>query len=200
MDSAENTEPVILRGFLSEHQCDAILRAATAEGTFAPADDASIACNALRGVAHHMTLSSEHVVLYMHRDGWFPSTLPDIWSHVLGGMRSQQPWVDPEASLNVRCIELHHYSEGGCLLTPNHRDNGSSLTMSVLLSETAASTGGTFVTYDEGVPIAHEMARGDAILFQSEKLHNVTTVTSGTRQSLVVELWSAPTNASDRFT
>ena len=198
MGAAENTEPVVLRGFLSAQQCDAILQAATAKGVFEPADD-EIACDALRDVAHHVPLSSEHIVLYMHREGWFPSTLPAIWSHVLGGMRSQQPWVEPDAPLNVRCIELHHYSTGGCLLTPSHRDNGSSLTMSVLLSETAASTGGTFVTYDEGMPIAHEMARGDAILFNSEKLHNVTTVTSGTRQSLVVELWPAPTNASNRF-
>lgn len=199
MDTAESTEPVVLRGFLSTDQCEAILREATAEGVFAPASDESIACDALRSVSQHVTLSSEHVVLYMHRDGWFPSMLPTIWLHLLGGMRSQQGWVEPDALLNVRCIELHHYSESGCLLTPNHRDNGSSLTMSVLLSESAASTGGTFVTYDEGMPIAHEMARGDAILFPSEKLHNVTTVTSGTRQSLVVELWPAPTNVSNRF-
>eukprot|EP00957_Ditylum_brightwellii_P067900 5154979-Ditylum_brightwellii.AAC.1 len=36
---------------------------------------------------------------------------------------------------HVRCIELHHYSTGGGLLTPGHRDTGSALTISVLLSD-----------------------------------------------------------------
>ena len=65
MDAAENTEPVVLRGFLSAQQCDTILQAATAKGAFETADDDAIACDALRGIAHHMTLSSEHVVLYL---------------------------------------------------------------------------------------------------------------------------------------
>jgi predicted 2-oxoglutarate/Fe(II)-dependent dioxygenase YbiX len=52
-------------------------------------------------------------------------------------------------------------------------------------------SGGEFVTYCDGAPVAHKMAQGDAILFHSEKLHNISTVTGGLRQSLVVELWPA---------
>ena len=44
----------------------------------------------------------------------------------------------------------------------------------------------------------HEMARGDALLFDSEKAHNVSTLTRGVRHSLVLELWSGPQNMHDR--
>eukprot|EP00547_Thalassionema_nitzschioides_P012659 CAMPEP_0194259134 /NCGR_PEP_ID=MMETSP0158-20130606/42864_1 /TAXON_ID=33649 /ORGANISM="Thalassionema nitzschioides, Strain L26-B" /LENGTH=72 /DNA_ID=CAMNT_0038998813 /DNA_START=101 /DNA_END=319 /DNA_ORIENTATION=+ len=71
--------------------------------------------------------------------------------------------------------------------------------MSILLSDPAGVTGGDFVTYGEGMPMAHNMRRGDAILFQSEKLHNISTVTKGIRQSLVVELWASTENAKGRF-
>ena len=40
---------------------------------------------------------------------------------------------------------------------------------------------------------------GDALLFHSEKRHNVTPVGDGGRSSLVVELWAAPANVMDRY-
>ena len=43
------------------------------------------------------------------------------------------------------------------------------------------------------------LARGDAIIFHSEKCHNVATVKRGTRNSLVLELWRGPTNQMTRF-
>ena len=82
---------------------------------------------------------------------------------------------------------------------PRHRDNGSALTMSVLLSSRDSFEGGEFITYEEGFPVAHDTRRGDAILFHSEKLHNVATVHRGTRQSLVVELWERKENRTNRF-
>lgn len=106
---------------------------------------------------------------------------------------------DAESPLHVRCVELHTYLTGGSLLNPGHRDNGSVLTLSALLSEPSLSSGGEFVTYMDGYPVAHTLARGDAILFRSERLHNVSTVKNGTRQSLVVELWQSGTNRRDRF-
>lgn len=108
-------------------------------------------------------------------------------------------WGDPVQLLQLRCIELHNYSVGGGLTDPAHRDNGSVLTMSVQLSHPHEMHGGRFVTYSDGLPIVHCLARGDALLFHSEKLHNVGTVTRGLRCSLVVELWRQPTNVSDRF-
>ena len=57
-----------------------------------------------------------------------------------------------------------------------------------------------FVTWREGECVVDELGMGDAVLFHSEKCHNISTVLSGTRQSLVVELWDAPReNLVDRF-
>lgn len=163
----------------------------------------------LRTAPHHFAWENGHVVLYMHnngmesdkaKDNWFVETLPIPWSIIRGAMEYREgmlgiPIQDPafvgsgESMQRVRTIELHHYSTGGGLLTPGHRDCGSDLTISILLSCPESTSGGDFVTYTDGVPKAHKMGRGDAILFKSEKLHNVSTVTKGIRQSLVVELW-----------
>ena len=101
--------------------------------------------------------------------------------------------------------EYHSYAEGGGLLAPGHRDEGSALTMSVLLSEPQAQGGGggfgggEFITWDAGAqPVAHTMRRGDAVLFHSCRAHNVAQVTHGLRQSLVIELWTQDTNIRDR--
>lgn len=163
------------------------------------------ACEELQSVAHHYAWTENHVALYMHNnDYWFVRQLPEQWSRIRGGMESR-PWmngaipvlddafigVGTESMTQVRCIELHHYAAGGGLLTPGHRDYNSSLTISVLLSDPADVSGGDFVTYNhlDGSPVAHKMSRGDAILFNSHKLHNIATVTGGVRKSLVVELW-----------
>ena len=56
--------------------------------------------------------------------------------------------------LGVRCIEYHEYKVGGALLEENHRDVGSELTLSVLLTDAGELDGGTFVTYDaDGTPV-----------------------------------------------
>ena len=140
----------------------------------------------------------------MHNnDHWFVRALPIPWSVIRGGMESRsdqegvpvlaEGWIGSDHSVkDVRTIELHHYSPGGGLLIPGHRDCGSDLTISILLSDPDEVTGGDFVTYASGegrAPTAHKMGRGDAILFQSDKLHNISTVQSGVRKSLVVELW-----------
>jgi len=112
-------------------------------------------------------------------------------------LRGEPPVVPDQ--LAVRCIELHKYEVDGSLLDPGHRDNGSARTISVLLSHPHEFSGGQFVTYSEGFPVMHELAEGDAVLFHSEQLHNVVTVTSGVRFSLVVELWARPANSHDRY-
>ena len=217
---AELTEPILLRGLLSAEVIDQILAAAAEGGvwprgvssTQKEQDEACVDDNnntppipspELESVAHHLCWSDNHVVLYMHmNDHWFVRTFPTPWACIRGGMESRAdmpgmiPMQDPafvgcEASMmQVRTIELHHYSAGGGLVTPGHRDYGSDVTMSILLSHPADVSGGDFVTYDkDGSPVGHKMERGDAILFQSEKLHNISTVKSGVRKSLVVELW-----------
>ena len=78
---------------------------------------------------------------------------------------------------------------------------GSVLTLSVLLSHPHEATGGAFMTYDRltGRLQEHRIGRGDAILFHSEKMHNVAPLTWGLRHSFVMELWQAPPNRKDRF-
>jgi len=171
-------------------------------------------CDQLASVAHHIAWTEHHVVLYMHTHNWFIKTLPESWCHIRGGME-YQPWMQDgipvldlacvagidddqeaasirqqEAMKHVRSIELHHYAKGGGLVNPGHRDCGSDRTLSILLSHPDDVRGGDFVTYSsQGIPVAHKLQRGDGILFASEKLHNISTVTAGVRQSLVVELW-----------
>jgi hypothetical protein len=205
-DADQIYEPLILRNLLSAQQIDKIIAEASIDGVWPrgvdqadrAADDAG---EELRSVPHHFAWAEDHVVLYMHNQGWFVEALPSLWCVIRGAMESR-PWMNggvpvlderfagSDQSMNqVRTIELHHYSAGGGLLTPGHRDTGSDLTISVLLSDPVDVSGGDFVTYDEGVPSAHKMGRGDAILFNSEDLHNISTVTGGVRQSLVVELY-----------
>ena len=85
------------------------------------------------------------------------------------------------------------------MFLPRHRDNDSVLTLSCRVSEDGAFGGGRFVTYDRGAPVAHRLDQGAAVLFPSEKLHNIERVETGTRESLVVELWEGGTNGVDRF-
>ena len=84
-------------------------------------------------------------------------------------------------------------------MDPGHTDAGSSLTLSVLLSDPAEVSGGTFITWrrrfrrEKPTPTAHAtLGRGDGILFYSEDMHNVTPVESGQRHAFVIELWVAP--------
>ena len=91
----------------------------------------------------------------------------------------------------------------------DHRDYGSTLSMSVLLCEPSEFEGGQFVTYDvpdaerrpmrdDDPVIVHELRRGDGVLFRSEDYHNVSPVTRGVRHALVIELWAGKANSVDR--
>jgi len=86
-------------------------------------------------------------------------------------------------------------------MTVGHIDTGSALSMSMLLSHAHAVEGGKLMTWsDEGLRVEHAMERGDALLFESETMHNVSPITRGERFSLVVELWQGPTNETNRYT
>ena len=79
----------------------------------------------------------------------------------------------------------------------DHRDIGSSLSLSVLLSD--QYTGGAFTTTSEaGIITTHAPSVGDGVLFASETVHNVSTIESGERRALVVELWTGPATTHDR--
>ena len=103
------------------------------------------------------------------------------------------------SSMHVRCIEYHSYTAGGGLTEKNHCDAGSTVTLSVLLTE--PTDGGVFSTTDaDGITTQHSsIGRGDGIVLCSEMVHNVTPLRSGSRNSLVIEWWNRGMNRCDRF-
>ena len=166
-------------------------------------------CAALADSWFDVVYSPEHVALFLHRGRTMPQALIDkIVAAMLQAYSAIQPLASTSieapvdaSTLRVRCVELHTYAVGGSLATPLHRDTGSTLTLTILLTDAGAFDGGTFVTWSEGEPVCHgALARGDGVLIDSEALHNVTPVTRGVRQSLVCELWAGNTNCHDRFT
>ena len=96
-------------------------------------------------------------------------------------------------SLNVRCIELHDGRAGGSLNDPRHFDNGSTVTVDVLLED--SFTGGAFGTTEAGGALhEHEFSVGDALVFPSYKYHSVGRITGGRRRTLVLEFWQGDEN------
>ena len=104
-----------------------------------------------------------------------------------------------QVSLNIRTVEFHTYVPGEGLSVRGHRDQGSLLTISILLTDADAVGGGTFTTFKGGRRATHDASRRDALLFHSDKMHNVLPVTHGVRHALVLELWQGKPNEVDRF-
>jgi len=335
---AESSSALLLRGFLSDAEMALIFEAAAVM----PSPEAA--------QKDYSAETGAHVALNLHKDGYFASKSPELCSKLVQHMQSQPGrWAEPGSALGVRCIEFHTYTEGGGLMMKDHRDYGSVLTLSVLLSDpqsledehlseeasgeererrrkacrsrqkkknrqvrraaseadagrsesresaghiaaaiddplpitnarsleaatrlleasaladihmtptellrvaltraeseearpttyadgslelgitcsslpdlgclelgdeseldvappavagAATFSGGEFFTWLDGEPNVHVMGRGDAILFHSEKVHNVRPITRGVRHSLVVELWLKPDTISDRY-
>ena len=204
--AVEFSQALILYELISHAEMAEIAAAAAA---LAPPDAAPAAAGVdLSAYPHHVRFGSAHVALYLHRGGHFARACPALCRKLLQAMRSHvELGVAPDVTLCVRSIELHTYAAGDGLMTVGHRDQGSMLTMSVLLSEPTQYGGGTFLTCDpgngvhddaDGMHVYHHLSQGDAILFRSEKMHNVAPVTRGIRQALVIELWEGSTNATDR--
>ena len=179
-------EPQIVRGLLSAEEIAHLLEQRSAE-------------RAARITVHDD--GEGHQVIFLHAvraAGELSAESARVLDGLVKKMRANDPRKAHDEVLNVRCAELHHYEVGAGLLDRDHRDSGSVLTMSVMLSDPAQLEGGEFVTYSEGVPVAHEVGRGDGILFWSEDFHNVTTVARGIRETVVIELWRGSANTADR--
>ena len=121
--------PLVLRGLLDGEQIEGLLRLRDELAPmWIPIHDAG----------------KGHTILYLHagqaagRGVLYRSECAELLQGLVGRMRSS----DPRASLapgelardlSVRCVELHRYGVGGSLMARDHRDTGSSLSMSVLL-------------------------------------------------------------------
>jgi len=198
---AERVPPVHHHQMLSATEIASCHAAAEASG--ARGDDVDMTadvCKALAGEFYHVVYSAEHVACYLHRDGLFASRCPALHAKLVAAAAAAPPGLSsPRVPLHVRCLELHAYAAGGALLDAGHKDNGSKRTLVVQLSDEASFEGGKFVTWTEGEAVLNELGAGDGLLLNSEKMHNVSPVTSGIRRSLVMELWVAPANQRDRF-
>lgn len=78
-------------------------------------------------------------------------TLPRAWSTVRLSFAAPRQAEDAQRwklllgrPVSVRSVELHTYRPGGSVADPQHRDSGSLLTLSVLLSEPSSYTGAKF--------------------------------------------------------
>ena len=147
-----------------------------------------------------------HEVIFLHAamaSGLLSGPCVEVIESIVQSMKDHDPrGREAAAGLNVRCIELHHYSVGAGLMDPDHKDSGSSLTLSVLLTDPSTLRGGEFLTWQghpsTGMAVAHALGQGDGILFRSEDYHNVRPVTAGTRETLIIELWVGQSNRVDR--
>ena len=135
---AQASEPLVLRQFLTADEIATCLAAATARGPMPGVSPLALLraaglgalpiapCESLRRVPQDHAYSSEHVVLYLHRESYFKSRWPSLWQKMMTGMRSQDgEWGDAATPLSVRCCELHTYSAGGHLMDPSHTDEGA---------------------------------------------------------------------------
>lgn len=155
---------------------------------------------------HNSSANAEHRVAHLHRDDLLQQHEGGrLLERVLSAVRraDAQHWrLLVGRPCSVRSAEYHVYSSGGSVADPEHRDQGSLLTLTALLTPPEACVSGgellMATSADESVPMVHvALGRGDGCVFVSEKRHNVTRV-AGARASFVVELWDGPPNTFNR--
>ena len=136
-------------------------------------------------------------VVYLHTDGVLRECLPHLADRALAVARATdaaQGWglLPPHVDAHVRVAEYHEMKAGGCLGDPHHFDQGSLVTVDVMLARPGEDfDGGALSTLQPaGGVAAHAFERqGDALVFVAHKKHHVTPVTRGTRRVFVVEVW-----------
>ena len=153
---------------------------------------------------------------FLHTDGQFARALPGLRQKLLdlaSRVDKEHGWDLLSASPappRLRCVELHTVGPGGSLPEREHYDNGSLITIDIMLSNTCASSGssdrkagegtdegsrdfegGSFCTLEcNGKLLEHRFERGDATVFVSHKYHCVLPVVTGKREVLVAEIWA----------
>merc|ERR1740129_2662422 len=123
-------------------------------------------------------------------------TIPDIYEKICSLIWDADPnlWniSERKVPLYVRCIEYHDYDhEGGIDRLDNyeHRDGGSVYTLDILLDDPSEYDGGMFSLLQGENHIDCALQKGDAVIFPSHKVHNVSRVSNGRRRVLIFEFW-----------
>ena len=138
----------------------------------------------------HGEASSNWNTTFLQTDGLFASELPKLRQRILdtaAAVDAEQQWgllsscaTDTYA---LRVVELHTVGPGGSLPERKHYDEGSLVTIDVMLSPQEDFDGGQLQTLEtDGEMHDAVFSQGDATVFVSHKYHSVTPVTRGKRQ------------------
>lgn len=145
-------------------------------------------------------------VTFLNAGGALEEQLPELYARIRRAALDvdRRNWNVTAAveHVNYRVAEYHTMRShlggkptGGGLLTKRHVDQGSLLTIDILLTDPAEIDGGVLQTLEaDGTLLSHEWERGDALVFLSHKYHCVSQLTRGTRQVVVCELWQGTEN------
>ena len=148
------------------------------------------------------------LVTFLNTDGMFEKMLPELYARVRNAAvtvdRAHWNVTAGVEHVNYRVVEHHTMLstiEGrptrGGLHTQRHVDQGSLVTIDILLTDLTEIAGGVLQTLEsDGELLKHEWQQGDALVFPSHKYHCVSELTRGTRQVLVCELWQGTENYS----
>ena len=212
---ADQSEHAVLRGLLSDAEMNALcdygegVLSEQAEG--APSslslfdDDAGEAATLAEDYYHNSADNCEHRVAHLHRNGGLQRDKGRLLDRVLSSIRREDAakWrLLLGRPVCLRSAEYHAYTRGGSVADPEHRDQGSLLTLTVLLSEPDECVHGgelhlaTSANRDNAM-VHVPLKRGDGCLFVSERRHNVTRI-DGCRKSFVIELWDGPPTEFNR--
>jgi hypothetical protein len=196
--TAQRTQAVRVKGLLSQADIDGIHR--LGQAIQCERADATIDRSAWGQP------SGTWLVTFLNTAGAFESMLPELHSRIRDTALAvdQAYWNVTEGILDVnyRVVEYHtmHSSldgqpTGGGLHTKRHCDQGSLITIDILLTDPSEIVGGVLQTLEVNEQLLnHTWERGDALIFLSHKYHCVSKLTRGTRQVLVSELWQGTEN------
>merc|ERR1711972_527534 len=184
---AEATRPIVLSNLLNDEEIalvrqigddllEAGLQAGSASASLFDASDESTFHETAEEMLHDL---AEHRVIYLHRieaNEAKANGLHTIETKLIDAIRCHDHLGMLSArQFHLRSLEYHVYGDGGSVLDPQHRDDGSLLTLSLLLSEPEVDfQGGIFSTWNQDKLVEHPMQKGDGVLFASEKRHNVS--------------------------
>lgn len=186
---ARTTSVVKLPNFLSNDEIDELHRVA-----------AELQCDEASEYRGGRDAGTAWRVLYLQAGNGFERLLPQLHAKVraaaadadaAGGWGLLSP-LDPD-DWSLRCAEYHSMRRSGGLPDPGHYDNGSLVTVDIMLSRPGIDhVGGAFTTREpDGSERALylDFAQGDALAFVSHKPHFVSPLSDGVRRVLVVEFW-----------
>ncbi|KAH8097457.1 hypothetical protein JL720_348 [Aureococcus anophagefferens] len=161
VDEAQRSSVVRVRGFLDDAGIDELLAAAAA-------------VEAEVGAVERASRGGGWSTVYMNDK--FRRRLPLLHERIFREARAadEAHWggvLRDRRTLNLRCAEAHVVTPPGSLAYEQHYDQGSLVTVDIMLSDAAAFEGGQFSTLEE------------------DDYHCVAPVDAGERRVFVAEIW-----------